>query len=336
MAEEQDNVEVDDVADKATLIGKELGVEDKTKGKEDDVPEYEVVEEDDVSDERVAKEKNPAPKGERKQLSNKEKRDLRKKRVAEKFNAKDEVIAQQAAQMAAMAERLSQVEGRISNVDKAKLHDAITQTEQVYHQAERDHAQAFEENDGAKATKAMRLMYEAQRRLEQLNGLKQQEANKPVQYQPSADGPDPIVIKKGRAWAEKHDWYKPDEADEDSEIAKAISGTLVKEGFDPRTDDYWEELDERLASRGIGADETEEDEDDKPKQRKDEQPRRRSAPPVGGSSHRGGGDGGGKVQIKLSTKFVQALKDNGKWDDLPTRNRLIKEHLAIRRENQAS
>jgi hypothetical protein len=87
-AQENDieNDEIDATAEKAKDIGKELEVKDGLDGKEA-LPDYEVIEEDDKP---LAKERDT--KQERKQLTNKEKRDLRKKRVQEKFQQKDAII----------------------------------------------------------------------------------------------------------------------------------------------------------------------------------------------------------------------------------------------------
>lgn len=319
--QEIDQDEIDTTAQKAKEIGKELGVvEDKP---EEDVPDYEIQEE---SDERIAREREPRiDKIERKQLTNKEKRDLRKKRLAEKFNEKDSIIEQQAQQIQALAGRLNDFEGRLTNVDRTKVDEAIQQNATLYQQAERDHAAAFSEGDGAKATQAMKVMYDAQRRSEQLNNLKQQYEKQPVKQQHQTQGPDPVLVKKAKEWASKHDWYNADSGDEDSEIAKAISGTLASEGYDPKTNDFWDELDDRLLARGIGQEHEEVEVEEKPAT-----PRKRSAPPVNGGANRG--DLKGKKTITLPTNYINMLKANGIWDDPKRRNKIIADRERILKE----
>lgn len=325
MQEENDH---DDVADKAAQIGKDIGVEKAGDGKEV-LPDYEITE-DDGEDERIAKERAPAAKTERKQLSNKEKRDLRKKRLAEKFNEKDGIIQSQQEKLDRLEQWKNEVEGRLSNVDKGKVDDAMAQIGNAYNKAKADYTSAFTEGDGEKAATAMAAMYEHQRKYEDLQKLKQQyEKAAPAKNQPNGAVPDQRVIIKAKAWAEKHDWYNPSGTDEDSEIAKSISQVLANEGFDPKTDDFWEELDDRLEKRGIGTGDDEDDEvEEKPKMRK------RASPPVSGGSNRG--DVAGKVKINLPTAYVKTLKDNGLWDDVPKRNRLIAAYLKNQKELQAA
>ena len=330
MAEE---IEVDSTEDKAAEIGKQLGVDDDKGLKrmlkaDQDAPDYEVVEEKD-EDDRIAKEREPkVAKADRKQLTNKEKRELRKKRINEKFNEKDQIIQQQQQQLEALSNRLNEFEGRLSSVDKAKVDEVLAQSISSFNQAEKDHMDAFREGDGEKATKAMRVMYDAQRNIEKLQGLKQQYDKLPAKPQQAVAGPDPVVVNKAKEWASKHDWYRADGGDEDSEIAKAISGTLANEGYDPRTNDFWDELDDRLEKRGIGDHEG----DDKDNTEEDIQPapKRRTAPPINGGSNRN--DIKGKKTVTLPTSYINMLKANGIWDDVPRRNKIIAERERILKE----
>lgn len=316
MAEIEED-EIDTTAEKAADIGKEVGVADKEK--EDDLPDYDVVEEKEEGDERIAKEREEKPvRGERKQLTNKEKRDLRKKRVTEKFNEKDDIIRQQQQELQALNHWKNEVEGRLTNVDRGKVDEALNQNIAAFTQAEKDHAAAFTEGDGVKATSAMRVMYDAQRNIEKLQGMKQQYEKQPVRPVEKPNAPDPVLVNNAKKWASRHSWYKSDGGDEDSAIAQAISGTLANEGYDPKTDDFWDELDDRLAARGIGDDI---DGDEPPVVSK----RRTSAPPIGGGSKRG--DSAGKVKVTLPTAYINACKEAGKWDDKPTRDRMISRYL---------
>lgn len=325
---DEDTIEHDDVdttADKAAAIGKELGVEDSDTKNE--VPDYDVREE---SDERIAKERNPVDKiakKERPQLSNKEKRDLRKKRIGEKFNEKDAIISQQQQQIEQLTRWKSEVDTRLSGINRAEVDKAFNDTAAAFTQAEKDHAAAFTEGDGAKATAAMRVMYDAQRRIEQLQNLKTQLDKAPVQqYEQNPNQPDPVIVNRAKSWAEKNTWYNANGKDIDSEIAKAISGVLANEGYDPKSDDFWDELDDRLAERlpeKYADKNDDEDEDDvitRPVVKK------RSSPPVGGNANRG--DIKGKITVSLPTAFIDTLKQNGYWDDLPKRNSLIARYLS--------
>lgn len=314
---EQD--EIDITEQKAKAIGKELGVVDDKPA--DDVPDFDIQEE---SDERIAKPRGEKP--ERKQLSNKEKRELRKKRINEKFNEKDGIIAAQQEELNNLKRRMSDVDNRLSGINQAEVNKAWEANIAAFKNAEVEHAAAFTEGDGIKATKSMQAMYDAQRNIEKLQGIKQQMEKQPAQQQSRQEQsrPDPSVVNKAKAWAEKNTWYNAGGVDVDSEIAKAISGVLVNEGYDPKSDDFWDELDDRLSDKQIGGIGDDEDEP-APKA-----VRKRSSPPVANGSNRG--DLKGKKTITLPTSYINMLKANGIWDDVKRRNKVIAERERILRE----
>lgn len=317
--QEIDNDEIDTTEDKAKAIGKEIGIVDDEP--EEDVPDYDIQEE---PDERVAKEREPKLVKDHKSLTNKEKRDIRKKRIAEKFNEKDEIIQQQQQQLEQLTRWKNEVDGRLSGINQSELNKAWNETSAAFTKAEQDHAQAFTDGDGTKATVAMRAMYDAQRRLEQLQGLKTQ-LEQPKHVQQVTENPvDIAIVNKAKTWAKKNSWYNPNGKDVDSEIAKAISGVLANEGYDARSDDFWDELDDRLKERNLGQQDIDEDEEpQKPV-------RRRAAPPVGGGINRG--DLRGKKTITLPTSYINMLKANGIWDDPKRRNKIIADRERILKE----
>lgn len=324
MSNDQEEV-IDATEEKAKSIGKELGTEDES-------PDYEIQEEDD--DASIAKERNDESRqarAEREKLSNREKRQLRKKKVNEKFNEKDAIIRAQQEKLEHFERRLSEVDGRLSGINRAEVDKAIYDTNMAFSQAEKTHAEAFNEGDGAKATLAMRAMYDAQRKLEQLGSFKQQLDRTPSQVQTQSNQPDRVVVNKAKEWAEKNAWYNSDGSDTDSEVAKAISGALVKDGYDPKSDDFWEELDDRLMKYmpdKIQASDDDEDEDEAPALK----PRKRATPPVSGASNRG--DVRGKKTITLPTSYINTLKANGIWDDIPRRNKILADRERIIREQR--
>jgi hypothetical protein len=161
----------------------------------------------------------------------------------------------------------------------------------------------------------------ASRRYEDLNRIKQQ--TQQAQNQPSPI--DPILQNHGRKWMEKNDWYDPNSGDEDSAIALAIDRTLAGEGWNPRTPEYWTELqrrvEKRLPHRGkLGYNKLT---DSKP----------RSV--VTGSGRESSGSGGGSVGYTLSKEHVQAMKDAGVWDDPKKRADMIRRYREADRQQAA-
>ena len=88
-----------------------------------------------------------------------------------------------------------------------------------------------------------KIAQEQQRIAQEANTAPQQPSSQP--QQPTApQQPD----RKATAWAEKNEWFGQDEAM--TFAAFGIHKKLVEEeGFDPRSDEYYNELDNRLSSR---------------------------------------------------------------------------------------
>lgn len=322
--DEIEETEVDETAEKAKAIGKDIGVE-KEKKPDDTGDEYEIQEE---PDERIAKKRSdPEDKKEREKLSNREKRLLRKKRINEKFSEKDAIIEAQAARLAALEAKAAQIDGRLHGINRAEVDKALLETQTVYAQAEAAHDAAFTEGDPAKARRALVTMKEADDRYRQLQGLKQKLEHTPESPQePREIVLDPIITDKRREWEKRNTWYDAKGSDTDSEVAKAVAGALVKAGYDPKTDDFWDELDERLEGKISETEEPEEEiEEEAPKIK------RRSAPPVGGGSARG--DLKGKKTITLPTSYINTLKANGIYDDPVRMKKILADRARILKES---
>lgn len=329
MTTDNEEIEIDETEQKAKAIGKDLGVEDNVNP-EDDTPDYDITEE---ADERIGKERTESKEArqERDKLSNRDKRKMRKDKINQKFNEKDAIIIAQQQRMDAMERRLAEVDGRLSGINKSEVDKAISDTTAVYAKAKRESLEAFNEGDGEKHLAAIEQMKSADDRYKQLINVKNQldQAPKQQQEQSPANQPDRLVKTKAKAWAERNTWYDVNLGDTDSEVAKSISGVLVKEGYDPKGDDFWDELDERLTKyipeKAIAADDDEEE--DQPK------PRVRKAPPVNGGNPRGNNPA--KRSITLPTSYVNTLKANGIWDDKVRLKKVLADRERIIREQNA-
>jgi hypothetical protein len=134
---------------------------------------------------------------------------------------------------------------------------------------------------------------------------------------------------------EEAPWYRPDGSTSESRIMNAIDQGLAHEGYDPTSEEYWEELRERARKRIPGsfpkkkqASHDEDDDDDF-----DEPAPKRKAPPVGGGATIKAS--GAKRTITLSRERVEAMKMAGAWDDLEARKRMIKQYEKYDRENKS-
>ena len=183
-------------------------------------------------------------------------------------------------------------------------------------------AKAIEQGQGEDVTKALQIRDQALERARQLKAAKEQ-AEKPVQPK---QGKDPRVAAYAQEWVKANSWYDPSGKDEDSAIVKVIDQRLAAEGFNPASEDYWVELDNRVARRlphRYGEDTVE-----KPKAAQ-----KRGGPPVGGK--REYAPPSTRKEVYISPDRKQALIDAGVWDNPELRQRYIKRYAEYDR-NQSS
>ena len=83
-------------------------------------------------------------------------------------------------------------------------------------------------------------------RYQQLNATKQQQQQQSAGTTPPVDAE---VLHHAQQFIKDNNWYDPQGRDEDSSIVLAIDAALGRDGFDPRSADYWDELKRRAARR---------------------------------------------------------------------------------------
>jgi len=222
--------------------------------------------------------------------------------------------------------RLSRVEQKTQAYDVSRVEKAIEDQQVRMEYARMKLAEATGSGDGDSAVKAQELLYEARDQLAQLNRLKK-EASQAAQ--PVVPSINPNVQRHASTWIERNDWYKPDLSDTDSKIAKQVDESLVKEGWNPGTSEYWDELDNRLQKylphHYNGASE------------KRETDRRTPRNTVGSSGREASAAYGGTNRtFTLTAEQVRAMKDAGMWDNPEKRAKMIKRYAAESRNNSRS
>lgn len=224
-----------------------------------------------------------------------------------------------------MAARLAQVERRTQGADMARLEKAIDD-EQVrveYHRMKL--AEATSSGDGEAAVAAQEALYDARQKLDQLSSMKRQ-VERPNQEKPAIDH---NVQRHAAQWIDRNGWYKPDLSDTDSRIAKVIDEDLVKEGWNPGTEDYWDELDNRLQKRLPHRYNQSSDRRDSPN--------RTPRNTVGSSGREASAAYGGTNRtFTLTAEQVRAMKDAGMWDNPDKRAKMIKRYAEQARTTQRS
>ena len=320
--------ENDDTPEKEEYVITETPPEEQAE--QDEALEAEAsAEDDDEGDERLSAsdedDDDDQARG-KKQLTPEEKRAQRQNRKFRRRAAiehKERELAFLRAENEEFKRRLVNVEKQtsqfnISAVDQ-KLNEALNEAQL----AERIMAKAIEQGQGEDVTKALQIRDQALDRARQLRAAKEQ-AEKPV-AQPK-QGKDPRVAAYAQEWVKSNDWYDPSGKDEDSAIVKVIDQRLAAEGFNPATEDYWVELDNRVARRlphRYGEESVE-----KPKAAL-----KRGGPPVGGK--REYAPPSTRKEVYISPDRKQALIDAGVWDNPELRQRYIKRYAEYDRNNSS-
>ena len=224
-----------------------------------------------------------------------------------------------------LLERLSVLEKKSHGSDIARLNKALEDQHARILFAKQKIAEATKNGDGELLTSAQEMWFEARRQFEALEAIKKKAVA--PQKQRTIQAPDPQLQRFASAWMSNNSWYDPQGKDPDSKVALAVDQAMGEEGWNPKTAEYWEELDNRLQKylphRYTG--ET------------DEKPIRNSRPrsAVTGSGRESASSSGGKNTFTLSPEQVRAMKDAGMWDDPDKRAKMIRRYaLEARNSNQ--
>jgi len=256
-------------------------------------------------------------------------RERRKQERQERKERRDEAIKRDKIELDFLRKQNDELERRVSaqeqrarqndlsNLD-AQLKDAINEM----NMAEQVIAKAVSAGNGEDVTRAMKYRDQAIVRAQQLNQLKQQAEQVRAAPQPAVDD---TVMQHARKFLQENAWYDHQGRDEDSAIVMAIDQGLAKDGYDPKTAEYWAELRRRAARRLP----------EKFKALSVESPVResRGGPAVGsGKEH---APASTRQEIYLSPERKAAMIEAGVWDDPKLRARYAKRYAEYDRANRA-
>jgi len=303
--------------DQQILKGDLDGLQEKVKTPE---PETQVVEED---DEPLGAEHDDKTDAEREVIRERrrQERQNKKKFRAEKEDSYKREIEGLRRQLDEVNEWKNTVETRRVHSGIAQLDKALKDSTDAIEIAKQAIREATNTGNGDALVDAQELYYAARKRSEDLGRVRQQFNQR--QAQPPQQNIDPRIANQAKAWMENKEWYNPAGKDADSKIALTVDNSLAEEGWDPRTPEYWEELDTRLKKylphRYNSA--------------YNEGKREVSRPPTGGSSQTRGS--GSSQTFTLSPDRVRAMKEAGYWEDPAKRQTMIKRYMEQDRNNKS-
>lgn len=256
-------------------------------------------------------------------------RERRRREKLERRERRDQAIKRDKTELDFLRKRNEDLEMRITaqevrahRADLESIESQIARAAKEAEMAEQVIAKAVAAGNGEDVTQAMRYRDQAMQRAQQLAAAKRQAEQAARQQAP---GIDDSVMLHAREFMEENSWYDPQGRDEDSAIVLAVDQALVRDGYDPRSEEYWDELRRRASKRlpeKFGAKETKVD---------DRRPR--GGPAVGsGKEH---APTTTRREVYISPERKQALMDAGVWDDPVLRTKYIKRYAEYDRVNRA-
>jgi hypothetical protein len=256
------------------------------------------------------------PEREALRQARREERRLKKQIHKEKSKESSHLINMLKRQNEQMAQRVAELEKKTAGADSARLDKAIEDAQLRLQYAKMKISDATKIGDGDALADAQEAWYDARRNVEALETTKKRSANQPNQGVPQA--PDPRLQRLASDWMARNDWYDPNGRDTDSKIAVKLDEELVEEGWDPTSEDYWDELDNRIHKymphRSMS-----------PKAEEGFKPQNRPRSSVTGSG-RESSPATRPGEFRLSPDRVKAIKEAGKWDNPVERQKMARRY----------
>lgn len=249
-------------------------------------------------------------------------RQNKRQRAREKVETLERRLADERNQRMQIEQRLRNLESTNVSGQMAQLQNAEAQANQAEADLTATIANAIKSQDGATAA-------EANRRLVQLQGYKQQLVTARTNLERQASQPqrphlDPNAVTLANAFRQKHSWFKGANAtDEHSRILTAIDNTMFNEGWDPASEAYWKELEAR--GKKYLPDRFKDEVDNQQESDHNRPNSRRASSPVAGSGG-SSSNGGNRPTFRLSEARVRAMKESGAWDDPVRKAKMIKDY----------
>jgi len=256
---------------------------------------------------------DPDPAREQLRQARREERKLKKQIHKAKSTESTHLITMLKRQNEQMAQRVADLEKRTAGADTARLDKAIEDAQLRLQYAKMKISEATTQGDGNGLADAQERWYDARREVEALESTKKRHTSPSV---PQA--PDPRLQRHASDWMARNDWYDPNGRDTDSKIAVKLDEALAEEGWDPTSEEYWEELDNRIHQYMPHKSMT-------PKSEEGFKPQNRPRSQVT-SSGRDSSPNARPGEFRLSPERVKAIKEAGKWDNPTERQKMARRY----------
>ena len=331
----------DDGGDYTKPIKKEAK---KKVGEPEDADDEEDEAEEPKADKRVGASEDDEDEEEEPKRPTHKTRRQRRREAEMRLRTERDFLAQRNEQL---EKQIQAVAKRQDQLDKSTLEDRIAQTEAFIRRADGVIAEAITNSKGDEAAEATTLRDNAKERLRDLKAAKA-EAEERGDARPP---PDPRAVARAQAWHKDNAWFDFGRRDYDSRIAGAIDDSLYAEGYNPATQEYWDELDRRIAKQlpervggkkktarvddGLDHDEDEDEDEQEERPVKKKSKVNGKKPGLGGPKFRSGGPGRDLKanEVYLSRERIQAMQEAGVWDDPVLRAKYLKQYRKYDQEH---
>lgn len=174
------------------------------------------------------------------------------KKLTEKYRQEERDKAEALRMSQELLDENKKLKERVQALDTGYLSEYGTRLESQTDAAKRLYKEAYEAGDSDKMLEAQQLISTIaveQQRYNTAKARAEQQAKVPVQQpekqQQPAAAPQPTPDPRAQEWAEKNTWFGDDRVM--TSAAFAIHQQLVEEeGFDPKSDEYYTEVDSRI------------------------------------------------------------------------------------------
>lgn len=142
-----------------------------------------------------------------------------------------------------LMEENNQLKESVNKNQEALLEQAKARVAVELEQAKKKYKEAYESGDSEQLVEAQEALTAVKIRADKVQNYKipaLQKQETVVQTQPSAPPPDP----KATDWQKANSWFGSDE--EMTSLALGLHQKLVREGVDPRSDEYYDRIDRRM------------------------------------------------------------------------------------------
>ena len=242
----------------------------------------------------------------------------RKQRAREREDTLRRELSARDAELSQLRGRLDAIERRNTGGELAQIGNAKKKAVEAYEYFKDQIRVGTEAQNGQAVAEATEKLIQTRTRIEQLDNIEKAYVQRKQQPQPL----DPRVASNAKSWVDSNKWYDPQGKDQDSRVVLMLDQTLAEEGFNPATQEYWDELSQRVkkylphrVTRVANRDTI----------------TTKQKTVVAGSGRETSSSG--STTFRLSAERVKALKDAGKWDDPVERNRMIKQYRDYDRNN---